>query len=170
VIVIIMGVAGSGKSTLLHALTARLKWPGIDADNLHSRASVEKMSRGIPLDDADRRPWLDAVAAEMVTWTARNLSGVVACSALSRAARDRLRGAAPDSLFVYLAAAPQLIEERLKSRTGHFMPASLEQSQFEALERPDPLEQAFTIPAGQLITESVEQVVAEIRTREQGPG
>jgi gluconokinase len=170
VIVIIMGVAGSGKSTLLHALTARLKWPGIDGDDLHSRANVEKMRHGIPLDDADRAPWLDAIAAEMAKWTATRISGVVACSALSRSARDRLRLAAPDGLFVYLTADARLIEQRLKSRTGHFMPATMAPSQFAALEPPGPSERALTIPAGQPVSQSVEQIAAEIGNRRQGRG
>jgi gluconokinase len=170
VIVIIMGVSGSGKSTLLHALTARLQWPGIDGDDLHSAANVEKMTRGIPLNDADRRPWLDAIAAEMAKWAANGTSGIVACSALSRAARDQLRAAAPGCLFVHLTAEPRLIEQRLKSRSGHFMPATLAHSQFEALEPPDQSERAFTISAGQPIIESVEQVVAEIGRRGQARG
>ena len=160
-----MGVSGSGKSTLLHALTARLGWRGLEADELHSASNVSKMGRGIPLADADRRPWLDAVAADISRWKAEGISGVVACSALGRWSRDRLRAADPDCLFVYLEASADLIESRLKSRTGHFMPATLAKSQFDALEAPDPEERALTIPAGQEIEESVEQVVAEIARR-----
>lgn len=160
-----MGVSGSGKSTLLHALTARLGWPGLEADDLHSASNVSKMARGIPLADADRRPWLDAVAAEMSRWDAEGISGVIACSALGRWARDRLRAADPHCLFVYLEANPALIENRLKSRRGHFMPATLAQSQFDALEPPEPEERALTIPASQEIDESVKQVVAEIARR-----
>ena len=162
-----MGVSGSGKSTLLQALTARLGWPGLEGDELHSAANIEKMSSGIPLNDADRRPWLDAIAAQIANWTAQRVSGVVACSALGRSARARLRAAAPGCLFVYLKADRQLIETRLKSRPGHFMPATLAQSQFEALEPPDVSEGALTIPAGQRIAESVEQVVAEIARRDE---
>jgi gluconokinase len=166
VIVIIMGVSGSGKSTLLHALTARLGWQALEADELHSASNVSKMTRGIPLDDTDRRPWVDAVAAEMSRWKEQGLSGAIACSALGRWARDRMRAADPDCLFVYLEASPAMIESRLKSRTGHFMPATLAKSQFEALEAPEPDERALTIPAGQEIHESVEQVVAEIAKRQ----
>jgi gluconokinase len=165
VIVVVMGVAGSGKSTLLHALTARLHWPGIDADDLHSPANIDKMAHGVPLTEADRGPWLDAVAAAMAHWEAEQVSGVIACSALSRAARDRLRAAARECLFVYLIADPRLIEQRLKARVGHFMPAALANSQFQALEPPDPLEGALTIPADQPIADSVEQVVAELARR-----
>lgn len=166
-IVIIIGVSGSGKSTLLQALTARLGWPGLEGDDLHSAANIRKMSNGIPLNDADRRPWLDAIAARMANWTAQGVSGVVACSALGRAARERLRAAAPACLFVYLKADQPLIESRLKSRHGHFMPASLARSQFEALEPPDVSERALTIPAGRPIAESVEQVVAQIARRQE---
>jgi carbohydrate kinase (thermoresistant glucokinase family) len=165
VIVIIMGVSGSGKSTLLHAFTASLGWPGLEADELHPASNVQKMARGVPLDDADRRPWLEAVAAVVSRWKESGTSGVAACSALGRWARDALRAADPDCLFVYLEAQPALIEKRLGSRTGHFMPAALAQSQFEALEPPDPSEGALKIPAGQRIEESVERVVAEIARR-----
>jgi gluconokinase len=168
VIIVIMGVSGSGKSTLLQALTAHLGWRGLEADSLHSASNVSKMTRGIPLDEADRGPWLDAVAAEMARWRQDRISGVVACSALSRAARDRLRAADPDCLFVYLVADLPLIEDRLKSRTGHFMPATLARSQFDALEPPKPEERALTIPAGQQIDKSVEEVVAEISRRGSG--
>jgi gluconokinase len=169
VIVVIMGVSGSGKSTLLHALTARLGWPGLEADELHPPSNVQKMTRGIPLDDADRRPWLEAVAAEMSRWAAGGASGVVACSALGRNARDRLRAGAPDCLFVYLQADLPLIEKRLKARKGHFMPARLAQSQFDALEPPEPSERALTVPASQAIDQTVEQVVAEVAKRSGPP-
>jgi gluconokinase len=165
VIVIVMGVSGAGKSTLLAALSARLGWPGLEADQFHSAANVEKMSRGIALNEADRRPWLDKVGAEIGTWTANGVSGVVACSSLSRRARERLRELAPGCLLVYLEADLQLIEKRLKTRKGHFMPASLAQSQFEALESPEPSEGVMTIPAHQRIEESVAQVVAAVAKR-----
>src|SRR5688500_1321915 len=105
-----MGVSRSGKSTLLNALTDRLGWRGLEADDLHSASNVSKMRRGIPLDDTDRHPWLAAIAAEMSRWKKGGVSGVVACSALSRAARERFRAADPDCLFVYLKADLPLIE------------------------------------------------------------
>ena len=103
------------------------------------------MARGTPLTDEDRGPWLDAVAAEISRRAGDGESVVVACSALKRAYRDRLRAAAPRCLFVYLQADIAFVQERLKDRTEHFMPASLAKSQFDALEPPGPDEPAITV-------------------------
>jgi gluconokinase len=162
-VVIVMGVTASGKSTLMHALAERLGWSEIEADDLHSPANIAKMASGVPLTDEDRAPWLDAIAAAISRRTADGESLVVACSALKRAYRDRLRDAAPRCLFVYLEATPAFILSRLKKRTEHFMPASLARSQFETLEPPDPDEPAMTIPAEQPVEQSVTRVVDRLR-------
>lgn len=126
-----MGVSGSGKSTVGAALAQRLRVPFIDADTLHPRANVATMAAGEPLDDDDRRPWLDKVGE----WLAAHPDGGVAsCSALKRAYRDRLRAYCPRVEFLHLAGSPALISSRLASRTGHFMPPALLRSQFDALE------------------------------------
>jgi gluconokinase len=134
-IVVVMGVSGAGKTTVGRALAAALAWPFVEADELHPAANLAKMSRGEPLDDDDRAPWLEAVATRM-----RALEdGVVACSALRARYRDRLR-VRPDVRFVLLDVPEALLAERLTRRKGHYMPASLLPSQLATLERtPDVL-------------------------------
>lgn len=129
--IVVMGVSGSGKSTVGAGLAIRLGTAFADADALHPAANVTKMRAGIPLDDTDRAPWLDLVAA-----TLRSAEGglVVACSALRRTYRDRIRRGAPDAVFLELDAERALLAERLGARVGHFMPASLLDSQLATLE------------------------------------
>jgi gluconokinase len=131
-IVIVMGVAGAGKTTVGRALAAALGWPFVDADDLHPAANVDRMRRGQPLDDADRAPWLQAVASTIRTMK----DGVVACSALKRAYRDALR-VRDDVRFVYLVVDRAVLERRLAARRGHYMPPSLLPSQLATLEPPD---------------------------------
>ena len=128
---VVMGVSGSGKTTAGEALAQRLGVPFEDGDDLHPQANVDKMSRGEPLDDDDRRPWLDLVGA----WLAAHPDGgFVACSALKRAYRDQLRGHAPDVEFVFLHGSRETIKKRQAARGQHFMPPSLVDSQFDTLE------------------------------------
>jgi gluconokinase len=127
--VVVMGVTGCGKSTVGAALAARLDVPFADADEFHSPANVAKMSAGVPLDDTDRWPWLRATGE----WLAGR-DGVVSCSALKRAYRDALREQAPDAFFVHLHGDRETVRRRVAGRPGHFMPASLVDSQFAALE------------------------------------
>lgn len=142
---VVMGVSGSGKSTVGSALAQRLRVPFVDADNLHPQANIAKMAGGEPLDDDDRRPWLDAVGE----WLAGHRSGGVAgCSALKRAYRDRLRAYCPCVEFLHLSGSPELIGARVAARTGHFMPAALLRSQFEALEPLGPDEAGVTVDVG----------------------
>lgn len=134
--IVVMGVTGSGKSTLGVALARTMGVPFIDGDDLHSEHNVEKMRRGEPLDDNDRAPWLDAVAAVLAAADRYPKGLVIACSALKLAYRERIRAGAPGTHFVFLDADPALIERRLRGRKGHFMPRSLIASQFDTLERP----------------------------------
>jgi gluconokinase len=136
VIVVLMGVAGAGKTTIGSLLAEELGWPFLDADELHPPANVEKMRGGQPLTDADREPWLAAVAGWIRATLDAGGSGVLACSALRAAYRDRLGGGSDRVRFVYLRAAPELLLQRLQGRAGHFMPGSLLGSQLEALEEP----------------------------------
>jgi gluconokinase len=131
-----MGVSGCGKSTVGAALAERLDVPFADADDLHPQANIAKMTAGHPLDDDDRRAWLDAVGQWLA---AHGDGGVISCSALKRDYRDRLRGHCPSTVFLYLSGSPEVIAARQATRKGHFMPTSLLRSQFEALEplRPD---------------------------------
>jgi gluconokinase len=125
-----MGVTGSGKTTVGAALAQRLGVPFADADDFHSEANVAKMSAGVPLDDADRVPWLHAIGE----WLAKSAGGVVSCSALKRAYRDVLREHVPDVFFVHLDGDRETVRRRVAGRPGHFMPESLVASQFAALE------------------------------------
>lgn len=131
-VIVVMGVSGSGKSTVGGLLAERLGVPYAEADDFHPAANIAKMAAGDPLDDADRAPWLDAIAA----WSAGrgDRGGVVSCSALRHVYRERLRVRAPDLFFLHLDGTPELIADRLATRTGHFMPPALLRSQFEALE------------------------------------
>jgi gluconokinase len=147
-----MGVSGSGKSTVGAALARRLGVPFADADSFHSAANVAKMTAGAPLDDADRRPWLDAVGQ----WLAEHDGGVMSCSVLKRRYRDQLRSHRADVVFLHLTGSPDLIEARQAGRPGHFMPSSLLTSQFEALEPLDPDEHGMAVDVGQ----TVEAIVA----------
>lgn len=135
-VVVVMGVAGTGKTTIGPLLAARLGVPYAEGDDFHPQANIAKMSAGIPLDDADRWPWLDAIGH----WAhgRAGLGGVVSSSALKRSYRDRLRAAAPGVVFVHLTGDRKLIEDRMGHRRGHFMPTALLDSQFAALQ---PLEQ-----------------------------
>ncbi|MEU8569740.1 gluconokinase [Streptomyces pathocidini] len=142
-LVVVMGVSGSGKTTIGSALADRLGVPYAEADDFHPPRNIAKMSAGTPLDDRDRRPWLDAIGA----WLADHGSGgVVSCSALKRRYRDRLRQAAPEVFFVHLNGTFELIAHRLADRRGHFMPARLLRSQFEDLEPLGADENGATVP------------------------
>jgi gluconokinase len=128
---VVMGVSGCGKSTIGRALAKRLEASFIDGDDLHPASNIEKMRRGDPLNDADRAPWLDKVGAGLGPGT------VIACSALKRVYRDRIRRAAGGPVvFVYLRGARETLASRMFERRGHFMPYSLLESQLETLEEP----------------------------------
>lgn len=129
--VVVMGVTGSGKSTVGSALAQRLRVPFVDADSLHPPANIAKMAAGAPLDDDDRRPWLEKVGE----WLAEHRGGgVVSCSALKREYRDQLRSRCPTAEFLHLDGSADVIGRRLAARTGHFMPAALLRSQLDTLE------------------------------------
>jgi len=157
--VVVMGVSGSGKTTVGAALADALGLRFVDGDAMHPAANVAKMAAGIPLDDADRAPWLDAIGAVLADGPV-----VVACSALKRAYRDRLRAAAPDLQLVFLDGAPALLASRMAARPGHFMPTSLLDSQLATLERPDPDEHALTVdiarPADEIVTALAERMTS----------
>lgn len=131
-VVVVMGVAGTGKTTIGPLLAARLGVPYAEGDDFHPQANIAKMSAGVPLDDDDRWPWLDAIG----TWAHERagLGGVVSCSALKRSYRDRLRAEAPGVVFVHLSGDRALIEDRMAHRQGHFMPTALLDSQFATLQ------------------------------------
>ncbi len=133
---VVMGVSGSGKTTFGTALAQDRGWVFVDGDDLHSPESIAKMRQGIPLDDADRLPWLAAVGAILSDATAYPEGVVVACSALKHAYRDHLRRAIQHVGFIFLSVDRATLQDRLAKRTRHFMPTNLIESQFATLEAP----------------------------------
>lgn len=153
-----MGVSGSGKTTIGERLAAALGLRFVDGDALHPAANVAKMHAGIPLTDDDRWPWLDAVGAVLAEGHV-----VVACSALRRVYRDRLRAAAPDLRLVYLRGDASLLAVRIGHRKGHFMPAALLQSQLDTLEEPGADEHPIVLDISDSVTELVETAAEALR-------
>ncbi len=157
-IIVVMGVSGSGKSTIAAMLAIRLGWPYEDGDWFHPPANVEKMHAGEPLTDEDRWPWLRAIAAWIDQTRGANRRAVLACSALKRAYRDILVGDRPDVRLVYLKGDRTLIGRRMAVRHGHFMPPSLLDSQFAALQEPGVDEHPIVVsiePRPQAIADAV---------------
>jgi gluconokinase len=161
--IVVMGVSGSGKSTVAAVLAGRLGVPFEDADDLHPRENVEKMTRGVPLDDNDRWPWLELIGEWLV---AHESGGVIACSALKRRYRDQLRHHCHSVEFLHLEGGRDLIERRQASRPGHFMPASLLTSQFETLEPLAPDERGVVVSVAGSVDEIVDRYLAEVRPEE----
>ena len=132
--VVVMGVSGCGKTTVAQGIAQATGMVFAEADQFHSEASVAKMRAGQPLDDVDRWPWLEALAAWMSDQDRQGRSTVIACSALRRAYRDVLRTAPPTVQFVHLAGPPEVVRARLAVREGHYLPARLLDSQLRTLE------------------------------------
>lgn len=169
-IAVVMGVSGSGKTTLGAALADRLGWLFQEGDALHPPENVAKMRAGIPLDDADRASWLNTVAAKIDEWRNRGEAGVITCSALKRRYRDIIIGNRLEVRLVYLTAPSALIAQRLAGRRGHFMPASLLESQLAALEPPAPEENALTVTMDAPIETIVERIAASLNRRDERNG
>ena len=158
--VVVMGVAGCGKSTVGAALCERIGARMIEGDAFHPQSNVRKMSAGIPLDDADRAGWLEQLAEELAKAVAVGDTAVLACSALKRRYRDTLRAAVPELGFVYLALTPDEAAERVTHRPGHFMPATLIDSQFRDLEPPVSEPRVLTVSATDPLSSIVDTVIA----------
>jgi gluconokinase len=157
VIVVVMGVTGAGKTTIGNLLGRGLGWEFVDADSFHSPANVEKIKLGIPLDDADRAPWLKSLHRAIQQWVMEHRDVVLACSALKKNYRDQL-SIGGEVKLVYLKGRYDQIYQRLRLRRGHFATEKILASQFAALEEPD---DAITVEVDQ----SAEQIVAEIKRR-----
>ncbi len=162
-VLVVMGVSGSGKTTIAVPLAERLGWPFMEGDDLHPPANVAKMHSGRALDDDDRWPWLDAIAAWIDQRLAGHEPGVITCSALKRAYRDRIIGARRGVRLVFLHADRALLAERLAHRTGHFMPSSLLDSQIATLEPPTPDEHPLSVDLGPPPEQVVSKIIAQLR-------
>lgn len=157
--VVVMGVSGAGKTTLGEALAARLGWRFVEGDSFHPPGNVAKMSAGVPLDDADRRPWLEALAAAIARDEAEGRPSVVGCSALKRAYRDILRTGAPRVRFVHVHGDRAVLAERVANRPGHFFPAALLDSQLATLEPLGPDEDGVVVDLALPVEAQVEAAV-----------
>jgi gluconokinase len=168
--IVVMGVSGAGKSTVGRIIAARLDCPFRDADSFHPKANIEKMSRGEPLTDEDRWPWLQAIADWIGEHRAAGTTGIVTCSALKRRYRDLITGRQrPDVRLIYLKGEFDLIAARLAARKGHFMPPALLRSQFDALEQPGVDEHAITVSIDAAPEEIAERVVATFEASYRSP-
>ena len=159
--IVVMGVSGSGKSTLGARLAEELHIEFLEGDALHPPRNIERMAAGIALTDADRAEWLEAIAARLGAAHAAGRGLVATCSALKRSYRDTLRAGAPDALFVYLHGARALLEQRMGARSGHYMPASLLQSQLDTLEPPQADERSLAVDIALTIEQQLAEVLAQ---------
>lgn len=157
-----MGAAGAGKSRIGGALAVALQLPFIEGDAFHPPANVAQMAAGIPLTDESRRPWLDALANELRHARADGHGVVLACSALKRSYRDLLRDGDPSIRFIVLTGDVALLHSRVAARTGHYMPASLLDSQLATLELPNPDERAWTFDVHQAPAAIVSSIMSRI--------
>lgn len=154
---VVMGVTGCGKTSVGEALAARLGIKFIDGDALHPPANIAKMSKGIPLDDEDRRPWLKMVGERLGATLEPTIIG---CSALKQIYRDQIRRSAGNKVkFIHLAGTRDVIARRLNARTGHFMPPTLLDSQFATLEPPGKDEGAITVNIDQTLDCIIQEIV-----------
>jgi gluconokinase len=166
-IVVVAGVAGSGKSTVGKQLAARLGWTFADGDTFHPASSVGKMRAGLPLTDADRKPWLAAMEAWMDDVLASGQSAVLASSALKRSYRNELLNGRPQARLVFLDISQAACQVRLAARTGHFFHEPLLASQFATLEPPEPDEDRVTVikasdeSPGKIVTEIIDQLALQ---------
>lgn len=159
-----MGVTGCGKTAVGSALAKALKATFIEGDSLHPAENVAKMASGTPLTDADRAGWLDTIGRSVAEEIAAGRRVVATCSSLKRIYRDRLRSFAPDIVFVHLVLSRDESWRRVSNRPGHFMPASLVDSQFATLEPPHADEHALTLDGKLPVETLVEHVASRLRS------
>jgi gluconokinase len=159
-IVLVMGVSGVGKTTIGQALAEALGWRFLDADDYHPPENIAKMAAGMPLDDADRRPWLAKINEALVKIQSERSSAVLACSALKESYRQQLARGVRELEVVYLHGSFELIHQRVNGRRHRFMPATLLESQFAALEPP---ERAISVDVSMPIGKSVSLVKARLK-------
>ena len=168
VIAVVMGVSGSGKTTVAALLAGALGCQFAEGDDLHPKENVEKMRHGIPLTDADRRPWLQKIAEQIDAWCAGGECGVLTCSALKRSYRDIIIGDHRGVALVYLKGSHDLIRQRMAARHEHFMPLALLDSQFATLEEPTPDEHPIVVEIGGRPAEIASEIMHQLGEREGG--
>ncbi|MGF6935532.1 gluconokinase [Paraburkholderia sp. UCT70] len=157
---VVMGVSGCGKSTLAKAIAVALGWHFIEGDDCHPASNIAKMRAGIPLCDSDRWPFLDSVAATLCQYV--DVGAVASCSALRLSYRDRIRAECCQVRFVLPVVSPDSLKARMASREGHFMPASLLESQIASLELPTATEQAIYVDGTASTAEQVRQALSAL--------
>ena len=169
-VLVLMGVSGCGKTTVAAILASRLGWPFEEGDALHPQANIEKMAAGHSLTDVDRWPWL----AKVADWIDKRLdageNGLITCSALKRSYRDLINRRGSGLMFVFLAGSKETIAARLAARHGHFMPASLLDSQFADLDEPAADEPAIRVEIGPPAAEIAEQIIEDFGLAERAKG
>ena len=158
-VAVLMGVSGVGKTTVGQAAAAHFGWPLFDGDDFHSAANIDKMRRGIALDDADRADWLNALRARIGQCLNERRPAIVTCSALKKKYRDALRQDSREVLFVYLQAERNVVAKRIGARRGHYFGENLLDSQYAALEEP---EEALAVQAGEPLDRVTAAVIALI--------
>jgi carbohydrate kinase (thermoresistant glucokinase family) len=161
-ILVMMGVSGSGKSTIAEILSARLGWPFKEGDDLHPKSNIAKMKAGTPLTDADRLPWLARTAAWIDRQRESGQPGIITCSALKRSYRQIIVGDRPEARLVYLRGSRDLLAARLAQRRGHFMRASLLDSQLNTLEEPGPGENPLTVDIDRPADEVADEIIRRL--------
>lgn len=157
-IYLIMGVSGSGKSTIGKALSEKLGYPFYDADDFHSPENIAKMSQGIPLNDSDRLPWLQAIKSIINEHQQTEKNAVITCSALKQSYRDLLEENTTNIIWIYLTGSYQTLLKRLQQRSEHFMKENMLTSQFQALEEP---ENAIIIDINSSVVEIVQEIIEQ---------
>jgi gluconokinase len=168
-VIVVTGVSGSGKSTVGAALAGRLGWDWADGDAFHPGANIAKMAAHHPLTDADRQPWLDGMARWIDTEAAAARPAVLACSALKRSYRDRLRAHHPEVRMVYLLVDRETLRHRMADRRGHMFQADMLDSQLAALEPPTPDEGVLTVRSQPTVDKTVDRIIAEEHLEEYLP-
>jgi len=159
---VVMGVSGAGKTTVATALADRLGWPMAEADEFHPAANIAKMSAGVPLTDADRVPWLLLLRDWIAKQDKEGKNTIVTCSALKRSYRDLLSEAPGRVRFVHLNGSREVIASRLKTRSGHFMPPGLLDSQLASLEPLDPDEDGITVDIAAAAAQVIDTIADEL--------
>ncbi|KIP79294.1 gluconokinase [Vibrio sp. MMG022] len=165
--VVVMGVCASGKTTIGEHLAEKLGRKFIDGDNLHPRANIQKMASGQPLNDDDRKPWLERIRDAAYSLESKNEHGIIVCSALKKIYRDQIRDGNENVSFLFLDGSKELILERMRARQGHFMKENMVNSQFETLERPENEPRTIFVDIDATIEEVVTNAAELIRAQDE---